>query len=479
MNSRKTPRNVCPWLMVLLLVVPLWVFAADSDGEVMEGASTGAAEESPTEGATHFSAEELNQMLAPIALYPDSLLSQVLMASCFPVQVVMADRWVQKHGKLNQNALNAALDKMNWEASVKALVPFPQVLSMMSEQIEWTEKLGAAFQRQQGEVMDTIQKLRHDAYAAGNLRSSPEQKVVVKSAAAEEKHEDGNAGNVSKEYVRKEYVRKEYIEIEPANREVVYVPIYNSSTVYERCSSCSSDSSYAAATYGFASGIAVGEAWYSYNHYHHYGYGYGYGHYYHGRGYSYGDRVNVNVDRSVNVKNSFNNNSRNANVNAQNFQHRNGNTQNALQRNAANPLQSNRGPIQGRPNGLQGRPQPGGQKGPAPASLKNPPQAASPNIARQGGGPGRIDPGGGSQPRPQALNGMKPGDTPPRMDSFPGQIGKGSVGGPMHGGGMPSLGGGQMPSLPRSGMPAGLPGGGGPPPLPGGGMPGPPPLPGI
>jgi hypothetical protein len=340
---------------------------------------------------------------------------------------------------------------------------------MMSGQIEWTEKLGAAFQGQQGEVMDTIQKLRHEAYAAGNLKSSPEQKVVVKSAAAEAKHEDGNAGNVTKEYVK-----KEYIEIEPANREVVYVPIYNSSTVYERCSSCSSDSSYAAATYGFAAGIAVGETWYSYKHYHHYGYGYGhgYGHGHYGHGYGYGDRVNVNANRSVNIKNSFNNSSKNANVNKQNFQ----------PQNAANHLQANRGPNQGRPNGLQGRAQPGGQKGPTPASFKNQPQAPSPNIARQGGAPGRpgqIDPNGGSQPRPQALNGMRPGDTQPRMDSFPGQIGKGAVGGPMHGGGMPSPGGSQMPSLPRSGLPGGLPGGGGPPPLPGGGMPGPPPLPGI
>ncbi len=467
MNSRRTPGNFCPWLLVLLMAVSLWVFAADSDGEVTEGASPGAAEEGLTEGASHFTAEELHQMLAPIALYPDSLLSQVLLASCSPVQVVVADRWVQKNGKLSQNALNAALDKMNWDASVKALVPFPQVLSMMSGQIEWTEKLGAAFQGQQSQVMETIQNLRHEAYAAGNLKSSPEQKVVVKSAVAEVKHEDGNAGNVAKEYVK-----KEYIEIEPANREVVYVPIYNSSTVYERCSSCSSDSSYAAATYGFAAGIAVGEAWYSYIQYHRYGYGYGHGRY--GHGYGYGDRVNVNANRSVNIKNSFNNSSKDANVNVQNFKHQNGSTQNVLQRNAANHLQANRGPNQGRPNGLQGRAQPGGQKGPIPKSFNNQPRAASPNIARQGGAPGRpgqIDPRGGSQPRPQALNGMRPGDTQPRMDSLPGQIGKDAVGGPMHGGGMPSPGGGQMPSLPKGGMPGGLaggiPGGGGPPPLPG------------
>lgn len=111
MNSRKTFRSSCVWLSVLLMAFPFRVSAADSDG------------------TAHSSQEELSQMLAPIALYPDSLLAQVMMASCFPLQVVVADRWVKTNSHLKGDDLNAALDKMDWDPSVKALVPFPQVLS--------------------------------------------------------------------------------------------------------------------------------------------------------------------------------------------------------------------------------------------------------------------------------------------------------------------------------------------------------------
>jgi hypothetical protein len=171
--------------LLLLTVTPSWVFAQDQPGK--------------------FRQEELDQMLAPIALYPDSLLAQILMASTYPLEVVQADRWVKANKNLRGDPLNDALDKKDWDPSVKALVAFPQVLSMMGERLEWTQRLGDAFLDQQDEVMDTIQRLRAKAQAAGNLRDSEEQRVTMEEGA---------------------------IMIEPAQPEIIYVPVYDPILVY-------------------------------------------------------------------------------------------------------------------------------------------------------------------------------------------------------------------------------------------------------
>ncbi len=144
-------------------------------------------------------------MLAPIALYPDSLLAQILMAATYPLEVVQADRWVRANKNLSPEARNDALDRQTWDPSVKALVPFPDILAMMSEKLEWTQKVGDAFLAQEADVMATIQELRAKAYAAGNLRTTQQQ--IVKREA-----------NV--------------IVIEPANPQVVYVPVYSPAVVY-------------------------------------------------------------------------------------------------------------------------------------------------------------------------------------------------------------------------------------------------------
>jgi hypothetical protein len=135
------------WLLVLFMAAPPWVFA-QGQGDTQK-----------------FTQAELDQMMAPIALYPDALLAQILMASTYPLEVVMADRWGKEHKGLQGDQLNAELDTQDWDPSVKALVPFPQVLAMMSENLEWTEKLGDAFLDQQDAVMDTVQKLRDKARA--------------------------------------------------------------------------------------------------------------------------------------------------------------------------------------------------------------------------------------------------------------------------------------------------------------------------
>jgi hypothetical protein len=164
---------------------------------------SGFAQDQPT--ATQFSQEELDQMLAPIALYSDSLLAQILMAATYPLEVVQADRWIRANRNLTGDQFNDALDQKDWDPSVKALVPFQQVLSMMDERLEWTQKLGDAFLDQQDEVMDTVQQLRAKAQAAGNLRDTEEQSVTV---------EDGD------------------IEVEPAQPDLVYVPVYDPTVIY-------------------------------------------------------------------------------------------------------------------------------------------------------------------------------------------------------------------------------------------------------
>ena len=163
-------------VIILVLVAPVGVFA---QGNETNQQNNGTNQQSDETNKT-FSQAELDSMLASIALYPDALLAQVLLASTYPDQVVEADRWLKEHQGLSKDELNAALDKMDWDLSVKALVPFPQVLAKMDEDLDWTSKLGKAFLAQEKDVMDSIQGLRAKAYAKGNLRTTEQQKVIVK-----------------------------------------------------------------------------------------------------------------------------------------------------------------------------------------------------------------------------------------------------------------------------------------------------------
>jgi hypothetical protein len=188
MNALKSFRNMLVWLLVLLMTMPSPIFAQDSRATPQK-----------------FSQEELDQVLAPIALFPDSLLAQIFIAATYPLEVVMADRWVRENKNLKGDEFNAAVNRQPWDASVKALAPFPDVLSMMSQKLDWTQKVGDAFLAQQGDVMDTVQSLRKRASEAGNLRSTEQQKVIVE---------------------------REIIRIEPANPSVVFVPAFNPWWVY-------------------------------------------------------------------------------------------------------------------------------------------------------------------------------------------------------------------------------------------------------
>jgi hypothetical protein len=161
----------------------------------------------PSPPAPIFAAPQLDQLLAPVALYPDELLGQILMAATYPLEVVEASRWLQdpNNRSLAGDALAAALAQQDWDPSVKALVPFPQILQMMNDRLDWMQKLGDAFLAQQAEVMDAVQRLRQQAQAAGALVSTPQQVVTT----------DGPA-----------------ILIEPANPDRVYPPYYDPRTVY-------------------------------------------------------------------------------------------------------------------------------------------------------------------------------------------------------------------------------------------------------
>ncbi len=152
-----------------------------------------------------FRQEELDQLLAPIALYPDPLLAQLLMAATYPLEVVQAARWVKAYPNVQGPQLEAAMLQQPWDPSVKSLTPFPQVLAMMDANLDWTQRLGDAFLAQQPAVMATIQALRAKARAAGYLQNTPQQTVNVEPQA---------------------------IMIEPANPAIVYVPIYDPSLVY-------------------------------------------------------------------------------------------------------------------------------------------------------------------------------------------------------------------------------------------------------
>jgi len=154
--------------------------------------------------ATTLSPEQLESLVAPIALYADSLLSQVLVASTYPLEVVEAQQWLEQNKGLTGTALTDAAKKQSWDPSIQALVAFPQVIKRLNEDVRWTTDLGNAFLAQQADVMAAIQRLRAKAKDSGKLTDTPQQKVVTEN-------KDGKAA----------------IEIEPTDPQVIYVPVYN------------------------------------------------------------------------------------------------------------------------------------------------------------------------------------------------------------------------------------------------------------
>ena len=218
-----------------------------------------------------FKPEEIDALVAPIALYPDDLLSQIFMASTYPLEVVQAGRWARQNQNLKGDALAQALEKQDWDPSVKSLVNFPEVLSKMSDKLDWTQKLGDAFLEQQKDVMDAVQRLRAKAQAAGNLQTTEQQKVIV-----EEK----------------------IIKIEPTSPQTVYVPTYNPTVVYGAWPYPAYPPypwyppgyAFGASMLAFGTGVALGAAW-----------GYAWG----GANWGRGD-VDIDVNRNTNFNTNIN-----------------------------------------------------------------------------------------------------------------------------------------------------------------------------
>ena len=240
----------------------------------------GAARVLRAQDQPSFKPEELDAMLAPIALYPDALLSQVLMAATYPLEVVEAARWSKANPNLKGDAaVNAVKDK-DWDVSVMSLVAFPSVLQQMNDHLDWTQKLGDAMISQQQDVADSIQRLRAQAAKAGNLESTPQQTVTT----------TGSGDSV-------QYV------IAPSNPDTIYVPSYNPTWAYGSWAY----PAYPPVYYPFAGALARGFLW-----------GVGFaaagamfgGWNWGGRGNSY---VNVNVNRAVNIDNHFDRNKFNGN----------------------------------------------------------------------------------------------------------------------------------------------------------------------
>lgn len=199
-SGLRSGNRVLVSLLLPALLMAAWPrnLQASQDQQAPEqaGQSPQYAQQSP---------EQLQQLVAPIALYPDSLVAQVLAASTFPEQVVEADRWVQSHPNLKGEALGQAVDKEPWDPSVKALAAFPSVLGNMDKNLSWTSSLGDAYYNQQQDVMDAVQVMRQRAQQAGNLKSTPQQTVTTQGST---------------------------VVIDPAESDVVYVPAYDPWVVY-------------------------------------------------------------------------------------------------------------------------------------------------------------------------------------------------------------------------------------------------------
>jgi uncharacterized membrane protein YgcG len=195
-------------LVVATAPQPLSAFQDAQSSQDTQGVQPGQTQDQSAPAQPAYTTQtpaQLQQLVAPIALYPDSLVAQVLAASTFPAQIVESDRWVQDHQDLKGDALAQAVDQQSWDPSVKALTAFPSVLGNMDKNLSWTSSLGDAYYNQQQDVMDAVQVMRQKAQNSGNLKTTDQQTVQSQGST---------------------------IVIQPANPQVVYVPAYDPWVVY-------------------------------------------------------------------------------------------------------------------------------------------------------------------------------------------------------------------------------------------------------
>jgi uncharacterized protein DUF3300 len=223
--------------------------------------------------------EQLDSLVAPIALYPDPMLSQTLVASTYPLEIIQLQQWLAQHKDLKDKALVDAVKKQDWDPSIQAMAALPEVVKQLAENIKWTTDLGNAFLAQQSDVMDAVQRMRKKAKDAGNLKSSQQQKVETQVVES-----------------------KQVIVIQQASPEVVYVPSYNPTVVYGAPAYPYPPIAYPPPGYyaagmalSFGIGVAMGAAW--------------------GGGWGYNSGWGGNNNVTINNNNNFvNNSNRNSNI---------------------------------------------------------------------------------------------------------------------------------------------------------------------
>jgi hypothetical protein len=250
-------------------------------GDLMAYAQSSPQQDAPQEQpAAKIPNDQLDSLVAPIALYPDPLLAQVLVASTYPLELIQLQQWLPKHKDLKDKALVEAVEKEDWDPSIQAMAPLPDVVKQLAENIKWTTDLGNAFLAQQSDVMDAVQRMRMKAKDAGNLKSTEQQKVETKTIES-----------------------KTVVVIEQAQPQVVYVPSYNPTVVYgppvypyPPIVYPPAGAVVAGMAISFGVGMAMGAAWGG-----GWGYNSGWGH------------INNNI--TINNNNNFINNSNRTNVN--------------------------------------------------------------------------------------------------------------------------------------------------------------------
>jgi hypothetical protein len=240
--------TTCRVALCAVLVAPAWSIAS---GAAHAQVATAPVKTQSQSDEQNLSEAQIEQLVAPIALYPDPLLTQILMASTYPLEVVEAARWSRNNPGITGQALQSDMQGESWDPSVKALAAVPQTLLMMNDKLDWTQQLGDAFLAQQQDVLDAVQKLRAEAQAAGNLKSTPQQVVTT----APPPSDDVGAG------------ARQPIVIQPVNPDVYYVPVYNPAIAYGTWDYPAYQPFYwsppgfvASNIVSFATGVAVGAA---------------------------------------------------------------------------------------------------------------------------------------------------------------------------------------------------------------------------
>jgi len=360
-QSRKLVRGVIAIIGLAFLSSGFSAFAQQAQSQVM----------TTTKEAAKIPSDQLDSLVAPIALYPDQLLSQTLVASTYPLEIIQLQQWLEKNKNLKDKALASAVQKQNWDPSIQAMAVFPDVVKRLADDIQWTTDLGNAFLAQESDVMNAVQRMRAKAQSKGTLKTSAQQKVETQTV------EGG----------------KQVIVVQQANPEVVYVPSYDPVVVYGPPVYPYPPIYYpppgyyaAGAAVAFGTGVALGAAWGG-----SWGWNCGWGH----------------GDVNVNVNNNYINNYNKGNYNKQggqwqhNPQHRGNAPYNRASASQVQNQLGSRGSGAGnRPGGSAGE----GNRPGGGAGAGNRPGGGAGAGNRPGGGAGTRPGGGGTGARPAGGN---------------------------------------------------------------------------